>query len=137
MGKLKAWMTAAREWLQGKKSILGGGVMIAAAVAGVFAGKLPVDQAVVVAGFGFSVCGMAAKAERHQSELLSALQDVGVAGTQFRAGRYDTAAVAKFLETTAAREVLKAVNTQTSTPGAEFHSGGIVPSPDPLPKVGE
>ncbi len=84
MGSLRGWMGSVREWLQGKKSILGGCVVIAAAVAGAFTGKLQPMDAVGVAGFGFSLCGMAAKANRHQSELISALSDIGALGMAAR-----------------------------------------------------
>jgi hypothetical protein len=82
MGTLKAAVV----WFQGKKTMLGGLVLIAAAVAGTVTGKLPVDQGAIVLGFGISICGWSAKANRHQAEILAALQTVAVAGAQVRAG---------------------------------------------------
>jgi len=72
--------------LQGKKTMLGGLVLISAGILGVACGKLPVDQGVIVVGFGISVAGWAAKADRHQQEILAALTSVAEAGAAYRAG---------------------------------------------------
>jgi hypothetical protein len=86
MQKWLVLIAKARDWFQGKKTMLGGLVLIAAAVAGAATGKLPVDQAVIVFGFGVSICGWSAKANRHQAEILAALQTAAIAGAQVRAG---------------------------------------------------
>ncbi len=83
---LKVWLANLRVWFQGRKTILGGCLLIAAGVAGVWAGKLPPDQAMIVVGFGISFCGWSAKANRHQQEILAALRAVAIAGAEARAG---------------------------------------------------
>jgi hypothetical protein len=84
MGKLKVFAGLVQTWFQGKKTMLGGLVLIAAGVVGIAFGKLPVDQGVVVAGFGISICGWSAKANRHQAELLAALTAVAQVGVTYR-----------------------------------------------------
>lgn len=81
MGKIWA---AVLVWWQGKKTILGGGLVMAAAVAGVWYGKLDPVSGVTVLGIGLSIAGMSAKANRHQAELLTALQGVAAVGTATR-----------------------------------------------------
>jgi hypothetical protein len=84
MGELWAASVA---WFQGKKTILGGSLVIAGAAAGVWYGKLDPASALTVAGVGLSIAGFGAKANRHQSELLAALQGISEAGADVRAGR--------------------------------------------------
>jgi hypothetical protein len=74
-------------WFQGKKTILGGTVILAAAAAGVWYGKFDPVTAVTLAGAGLSVIGWGDKANRHQAELLTALQAVAKTGVEFRAGQ--------------------------------------------------
>jgi hypothetical protein len=81
-----------RGWFAGKKTILGGCLVIAAGVAGVFTGKLAATEASVVVGVGISICGWSAKANRHQEEILQALGIIACAGDDFRAGN-DKAAI--------------------------------------------
>jgi hypothetical protein len=83
---LKQFAASVRTWFQGKKTILGGGVLIAAGVAGVALGKVSVVDGMTLVGFGVSICGFSAKTERHQSEMLSALQAVATAGVDLRLG---------------------------------------------------
>jgi hypothetical protein len=78
-------------WFQGKKTILGGAVILAAAVAGVWYGKFDPATAASLAGVGLSVIGWGDKANRHQAELLAALEAVAQAGADVRAGNGQSA----------------------------------------------
>ena len=49
-------------WWQGKKTMVGGVVIVAAAVAAIWFGKIDVTTGAMVAGAGLSVAGFAAKA---------------------------------------------------------------------------
>jgi len=109
-------LAAVRGWLQGKKTMLGGLVLIAAGVAGVAFGKLPVDQAAVVVGFGISVAGWAAKANRHQAQILEALEAVAQAGVQVRVQHNDAAALSTALRT-AAPTIVKMLNEAATRDG--------------------
>jgi hypothetical protein len=82
MGVLKA----IAGWFQGKKTILGGVVIFAAAVAGVWFGKLDPVTGVALAGAGLSVIGWGDKANRHQAQLLAVLEGVAKAGLDLRTG---------------------------------------------------
>lgn len=73
-------------WWQGKKTILGGCLVMAAAVVGVWFGKLDPVTGLGVLGAGLSISGFSAKANRHQAELLTALQGVAQVGADTRAG---------------------------------------------------
>ncbi len=73
-------------WWQGKKTILGGGLVMAAGVAGVWFGKLDPISGLGVVGVGMSIAGFSAKANRHQEELLTALQGVAQIGADQRSG---------------------------------------------------
>lgn len=77
---------AIRTWFKGKKTILGGGVLILAGIFGVALGKVSVVDGLTLVGGGISVCGFGAKTERHQSQVLAALQAVAVAGVDLRLG---------------------------------------------------
>jgi hypothetical protein len=79
-------------WWQGKKTIVGGGLLMASAVAGVWLGKLDPVLGMGVVGAGLSIAGFSAKANRHQEELLTALQGVALAGADERAGKSALAA---------------------------------------------
>jgi hypothetical protein len=57
---------------------------MAAAVAGVWYGKLDPVTGLTVLGIGLSIAGMSAKANRHQAELLTALQGVAAVGAAAR-----------------------------------------------------
>jgi hypothetical protein len=83
MGKFWAGLVA---WWQGKKTILGGSLVMAAAVAGVWYGKLDPVTGLTILGVGLSIAGFSAKANRHQAELLTALQGVAQVGADVRAG---------------------------------------------------
>jgi hypothetical protein len=74
-------------WWQGKKTILGGCLVMAAGVAGVWFGKLDPVSGLGVVGVGMSIAGFSAKANRHQAELLTALQGVTQIGADERAGK--------------------------------------------------
>jgi hypothetical protein len=84
MGKIWAAVVV---WFEGKKTILGGGLVMAAAVAGVWAGKLDPATGLAVLGFGLSIAGMSAKANRHQAQLLAALRAVAQVAGDERSGR--------------------------------------------------
>ncbi len=90
-------------WLQGKKTIIGGSVLMAVAIAGAFFGQLSPVDAVAVAALGFSVLGLSAKANRHQAELLAALSAVAQSGKAYRQG--DKAAALALVERTIRRTV--------------------------------
>lgn len=81
---MQVWAGKVREWFVGKKTTLGGCLIIAATVGGVATGSLSIVDGITVVGFGFSICGWSAKANRHQSELLSALESVAAAGVDLR-----------------------------------------------------
>lgn len=68
-------------WLQGKKTFIGGAVMILAAILGVAFGRLPAEMGLALLGFGFSAIGLGDKANRHQAELLSALNELATIRT--------------------------------------------------------
>ena len=73
-------------WWKGKKTILGGGLVMVGAIAAVFCGRLDPSFAIVVFGFGASIAGYGDKANRHQAELLTALEMVAKVGADTRAG---------------------------------------------------
>jgi hypothetical protein len=79
-------------WWQGKKTILGGGLVMAAGVAGVWLGKLDPVTGLGVLGAGLSIAGFSAKANRHQDELLVALDGIALAGADERAAKPTLAA---------------------------------------------
>lgn len=78
-------------WWQGKKTIIGGSLVMAAAVVGVWYGKLDPVTGMTVLGIGLSIAGFSAKANRHQAELLTALQGVAKVGADEREGKTDQA----------------------------------------------
>lgn len=82
---VKIW-AAIVNWFQGKKTILGGGLVMAAGVAGVWFGKVDPATGLGVVGAGLSIAGMGAKANRHQAQLLEALQAVSAVAADQRAG---------------------------------------------------
>src|ERR1700678_2652672 len=73
-------------WFQGKKTIIGGFLSIAAAAAGTWYGKIDPVTGLAVAGIGFSAIGLGDKANRHQAQILTAIQGAAQAGADFRAG---------------------------------------------------
>ena len=105
MGKL--WGAVAT-WWQGKKTMFGGSLVVAAGVAGVWLGKLDPVTGVGVVGAGLSIAGFAAKENRHQAELLDALQDVAQASADLRAGH-------KTAVTALAEQLAQQMLTQSQT----------------------
>jgi hypothetical protein len=93
MGKFWAEVVV---WWQGKKTILGGGLVMAAAVVGVWYGKLDGVDGLTLLGVGLSIAGFSAKANRHQAQLLTALQGVAQIGVEVRSG--DTSQTAAVVE---------------------------------------
>lgn len=85
-------------WWQGKKTIVGGGLVMVAALAGLWLGYIDVTSALGVFGFGLSIAGMAAKSNRHQAQILTVLEGVAKAAADYRAG-----AAPIMLETDAAK----------------------------------
>jgi hypothetical protein len=83
MGKIWAAVVV---WFEGKKTILGGGLVMAAAVAGVWTGKLDPATGLGVLGFGLSIAGMGAKANRYQAQLLNGLKAVAQVAGDERSG---------------------------------------------------
>ena len=96
MGKF--WHIAA-SWVEGKKTIAGGVAIMAASIAGVWFGRLDPVTALGVFGTGLSIAGFADKANRHQSELLTALQGISQVAVDVKAG--NTAQAVKVGEQTA------------------------------------
>jgi hypothetical protein len=88
MGKFLAGVV---NWLKGKKTILGGGLIMAAGVAGVALGKVDPTVGLGVLGFGLSIAGAGAKANRHQAQLLTALNAVAQVAADKRAGNTQAA----------------------------------------------
>ena len=74
-------------WWQGKKTMVGGALVMAAAAAGVWYGKLDPVSGLTLLGIGLSIAGFSAKENRHQAELLTALQGVAQIGADERAGK--------------------------------------------------
>lgn len=109
------WIGKVRGWLQGKKTMLGGLVLIAAGVAGVAFGQISLDQCVAVAGMGISIAGWAAKADRHQKQILEALTAAAAAGAAYRAG--DKAAIQNAVKAELPA-VLDSVIRETTAKGA-------------------
>ena len=107
---MKQFWTKLRGWFAGKKTYLGGGAVIAAALAGAFTGHLSITDAVAVAGVGLSVCGLGAKADRNHSQIVTALTAVAAAGADVRLGnKAAVLADLKPLETVAEQETIQAV----------------------------
>jgi hypothetical protein len=74
-------------WLQGKKTIIGGGLVMVGAVLAVALGRIDPSFGTMIFGVGASIAGMGDKANRHQAELLVALGAVAKAGIEMRAGQ--------------------------------------------------
>jgi hypothetical protein len=111
MGKIWA---AAAAWFRGKKTILGGGLVMAAAVAGVWTGKLDPATGLGVLGFGLSIAGMSAKANRHQAQLLDALKAVAqVAGDERSGNAAQAIADAESAATTIGLSLVPSVPSST------------------------
>jgi hypothetical protein len=68
-------------FLEGKKTMVGGALILLAAVAAVFLEQVTPVAGLALAAFGFSIVGMADKANRHQEELLLVLRDIARAGS--------------------------------------------------------
>lgn len=86
MERLTKIAAGLRAWFQGKKTLLGGGLLIVVGVLGVGLGKVGAMDGAQLVGFGVAICGFSAKAERHQSQVLTALQAVATAGVDLRLG---------------------------------------------------
>ena len=80
------FLSKAVTWFQGKKTILGGILVIGAAVAGEWYGKIDPTTALAIGGIGFTAVGLGDKANRHQAQILTALQGIATAGADYRAG---------------------------------------------------
>jgi len=109
---MKAWLDKVREWLMGKKTMIGGCLIIVAGVSGVAWGKLTTVDAMYVLGLGISICGWSAKANRHQVAILGALEAVAAAGASYRSG--DKAGAAKTLAQAAVQDAVKVAKTESA-----------------------
>ncbi len=89
MGKLLGRLVV---WFRGKKTILGGGLVIAAGALGVWFGKVDPATGLALVGMGLSAAGYGAKANRHQAELVAVIQGISQAGVDVRAGHSSQAA---------------------------------------------
>lgn len=74
------------EWLKGKKTMLGGTLILLAALAGIFFAQISIVDGSTIAGFGIAIIGYGDKANRHQAQILEALKDVAAAGEAYRNG---------------------------------------------------
>lgn len=97
MGK---FLSGVGSWFAGKKTILGGILVIGAAAAGVWFGKIDPTTALAIGGMGFAAIGMGDKANRHQAQVLTALQGIATAGADYRTG--NSAGAIKVAEVTVA-----------------------------------
>jgi hypothetical protein len=111
---MTGWFGKVQEWLAGKKTIIGGCLIIAAGVAGVALGKVTSVEAMAVVGVGVSICGWSAKTNRYQVQVLGALEAVALAGAAYRSG--DTAGAVRTLAQTAAKDAVKIATTGTVAP---------------------
>ncbi len=109
-------------WLKGKKTIFGGLVILAGAVAGVWYGRLDPVTGLTVAGVGFSVIGWADKANRHQAELLTAFQGIAKVGADVRTGNSQQAV--QDAETTVTGLAPAVMSEGISLGGASLHISG-------------
>ena len=71
-------------WLRGKKTIIGGSLVMLGAVLAVTFGHLVPELGVMVFGVGASIAGYGDKANRHQAELLAALTELQQVGVDMR-----------------------------------------------------
>lgn len=83
---MRVWAQEWRERLSGRKTYLAGGVLVLVAVAGIASGRMGAFTAVSLAGYGLSLCGMAAKSNRQHRELLVAIEAAGTLGLALRTG---------------------------------------------------
>jgi hypothetical protein len=107
-------------WWQGKKTMVGGALIVAAAVTAIWFGKIDVTTGAMIAGAGLSVAGFAAKANRHQAELLVGLRAIAEAGVDARAGKQANAVVD--IENAARQLAARRWNPQNS--GGTTDAGG-------------
>lgn len=106
-------LAAVQIWFQGRKTILGGSLLIVCGVVGAFDGKLSLIDATTVAGFGLSICGLGAKANR----FLGALEGVATAGVDLRLGnRAGAAAALRSAAIQAAQQVAEPELAPTALP---------------------
>lgn len=83
---MSKFLSGVGSWFAGKKTILGGILVLGAAAAGAWFGKIDPTTALAIGGMGFAAIGMGDKANRHQAQILTALQGVAQAGADYRAG---------------------------------------------------
>jgi hypothetical protein len=99
------------QWLEGKKTKIGGVLVMAGAVAAVFYGRVAATDGLVLFGAGASIFGYADKANRHQAQLLQALAAVA-------ASKGSVAVLAKDLEPVAIADAVAAAQALEKPPGA-------------------
>ena len=75
-------LAATWSWFQGKKTILGGAILILVAFLGAFTGKLGLVDAATITGFGISFLGLGSKGNK----ILAGLAAVSQAGIDLRLG---------------------------------------------------
>jgi hypothetical protein len=109
-------------WLQGKKAMLGGALIAIAGISAIWMGVMSPESGLTLVGAGIAVIGFADKANRHQAELLAALEGVAKAGVQYRAG--DRAAAVQEIE-----------KTVENVAGEVAHEWTYEPLPSPLEEV--
>jgi hypothetical protein len=79
-------MKSVLSWVQGKKTMIGGALIAIAAIVAIWMGVMSPESGLTLVGAGIAVIGFADKANRHQAELLAALEGVAKAGVQYRSG---------------------------------------------------
>ena len=111
-------------WIEGKKTIAGGLLVMLAALAGIWYQKLDPVTALTVFGAGMSIAGWGDKANRHQAELLIALQGLAQVGALTQAG--EPGQTIKSAEATAEQLSPSILQMVTAMNKAVLHDGATV-----------
>jgi hypothetical protein len=111
-------------WLQGKKAMLGGALIAIAAIAAIWMGVMSPESGLTLVGAGIAVIGFADKANRHQAELLAALEVVAKAGVQYRSG--DHAGAVQEIEKTVENVAGEVAHEWTYEPIGQMRSTGPI-----------
>lgn len=85
-GEMGRFLTGIVGAVEGKKTAIGGSLVILGSVVAVFYGKLDVTTGLALAGAGFTALGISDRMNRHHAQVLSAIQGVAQAGVDYRAG---------------------------------------------------
>jgi hypothetical protein len=74
-------------FLQGKKTYIGAGLLALGALAGFFFGTFEAPQAIVILGAAASVAGLGAKFQRYAPAIVSGLQELKKVQQDLKAGK--------------------------------------------------